>query len=97
MNSTELVRELRLRMPSLTAVEAANALDTVFEIIRDEILEGNSVVIRGFGKFGSRAVAARDYRNPLTGQKVSKPARRLPDFDYAKILQDQVAAETPLN
>jgi len=93
MNSTELIRELRKQLPSLTADEASNALDAVFNTIKQEIIAGNEVVIRGFGKFGSRVVDAREYRNPLNGSKIQKPARRLADFGYSKTLQEEISAQ----
>jgi len=96
MNGSDLVLEVRKNMPSLTAAEAAGAVDAVFDAIRKELLSGGNVVIRGFGRFGSKVVDAREYRNPLNGAKILKPARRRPDFDFAKSLQDEVSA-TPLN
>lgn len=93
MNSTDLVREIRKQLPSLTANEAADAVTAIFNTIRHEIMTGGDVVIRGFGKFGSRVVNAREYRNPLDGSKIQKPARRMPNFDYAKTLQDEVSAQ----
>lgn len=39
-----------------------------------------SVSISGFGKFTSKKVEAREYRNPATGGKISKGARNVPKF-----------------
>lgn len=53
---------------------ASMYLDAILGIIKDEVKEGDTVALLGFGTFSSREVPARDYRNPATGEIVPKPA-----------------------
>ena len=56
---------------------------------------GETVELRGFGKFKSRRYAARTARNPRTGKTVSIPARRVPRLQYARKLRRHVETGTP--
>ncbi len=73
-----------------TKVQAEQVVDTVFDSIVASLKKGNEVSIAGLGIFSVKARAARDARNPRTGETVRVPAMNVPKFRAAKALKDAV-------
>lgn len=70
--------------------KANDLLNAVLGGIEDELKAGNSVNFTGFGKFDVANRAAREGRNPGTGEKISIPATKAPRFSAGKTLKDAV-------
>lgn len=66
------------------------AVDAVFEAIADSLVQGEKVVLVGFGAFEVRQRKGRVGRNPQTGEPVEVPARRVPAFSAGKLLKERV-------
>lgn len=62
-------------------------LDTIFDVIAEQIIVGNEAAIYGFGKFGKRAYAARKARNPKTGESIDLTAFSTPYFRPSALLR----------
>ncbi|MFT5280657.1 MAG: DNA-binding protein HU-beta [Flavobacteriaceae bacterium] len=73
-----------------TKVQAEEVVNGIFGGITDTLKKGDEVAIAGFGKFTAKMRAARDARNPRTGETVKVPAMRVPKFSAAKALKDAV-------
>jgi DNA-binding protein HU-beta len=73
-----------------TKVQAEQVVDTVFDSIVATLKKGDDVSIAGLGIFSVKARAARDARNPRTGETVKVPAMKVPKFRAAKALKDAV-------
>lgn len=56
---------------------AKRVLDTLLDIIIDEVADGNEVALIGFGTFKARDRAAREGRNPKTGEPLKIPAMKV--------------------
>ena len=69
---------------------AARVLDSLLEQVTDALAEGDSVTLSGFGTFSIRARAARQARNPGTGEPVAVPPSRGVAFKAGKGLKDAV-------
>lgn len=91
MNKKELIAKLAEVMGS-TKKDAEVALDAVTTVITDALVEGNDVKITGFGNFTVTERAAREGRNPMTGETVQIAASKSPKFKAAKALKDAVNA-----
>ena len=89
MNRTELCARIAARS-SLSRADAATAVDAVVSAIADALARGEAVSIAGFGKFDTRRRAARQGRNPRTGETVPIAAARVQAFRAAKALRDTV-------
>lgn len=68
--------------------EAASAVDAVFDTITGTLKSGGDIRILGFGNFSVSQRAATTGRNPLTGQPVDIPAKRVAKFSAGKGLKD---------
>lgn len=65
-------------------------LKSAFAFIKDELAQGNEVVIDKFGKFSAKVRDARKGRNPITGATIDIPAKTAVTFKAAKSLKDEV-------
>lgn len=73
-----------------TKKAADDAVDTVFDTIAHTLKSGDEVSVAGFGTFLAKKRAAREARNPRTGEKVHVPATTVPKFRAGKGLKDAV-------
>lgn len=73
-----------------TKVQAEQAVDTVVDSIIGALKKGEEVSIAGLGIFSVKQRAARDARNPRTGESIKVPAMKVPKFRAAKALKDAV-------
>jgi len=73
-----------------TKVQAEQVVDTVFDSIVNSLKKGEEVSIAGIGIFSVKQRAARQARNPRTGEAISVPAMKVPKFRAAKALKDSV-------
>lgn len=64
--------------------EALEIIDTMFDAIREQVADGVTVSLRGFGRFAAKDRPAREGRNPRTGETVQIPARRGMTFKPSK-------------
>lgn len=71
-------------------VEAERAVDAVLETIVKTMSRGEEVAISGFGTFRVVKRAAREGRNPKTGEKIQIAASTKPKFRAAKLLKEAV-------
>jgi integration host factor subunit alpha len=74
----------------LSKKEAADIVDSVFEMIRTQLENGESVKIPRFGNFTIRSKVPRRGRNPKTGEELEITARKVLTFKPSQILRDRV-------
>lgn len=89
MTKTELIEELSERA-NLTKRAAEDAINTLLDIITEQLAQGNKVTLTGFGTFLVRTRAARMGRNPQTGDPIHIPAQETPAFRAGSNLKDAV-------
>ena len=93
MNKSELVKALA-DQANISLDEATLVVNTFVDSMKDSLLEGGRVEIRGFGRFKveelGRVVPPR--RNPRTGEKVAVEPKRLPFFRAGKELKEYLNA-----
>jgi DNA-binding protein HU-beta len=70
--------------------DAAKAVDCVFETISGALKNGDGVQLIGFGSFSVADRAAREGRNPRTGETLQIAASKQPKFKAGKALKDAV-------
>lgn len=73
-----------------TKVQAEQIVDVVIDSIVNTMKKGEEVSIAGLGIFSVKARAARQARNPRTGESIQVPAMKVPKFRAAKALKDAV-------
>ena len=77
----------------LTKAEAIEAVETVIEIIKETLENGEDVLISGFGKFIVKDKKARRGRNPHTGEDLILEPRRVVTFKPSGVLRRRINKE----
>ena len=91
MNKKELIKTISEKLGT-TQKAAGEMLDAVTTVITDALVNGTEVKISGFGTFSVAERAAREGRNPATGETIQIAASKSPKFKAAKDLKDTVNA-----
>ena len=89
MTKTELIASVA-ETTGVSKKDAAAVIDATFEKITAAMAEGDKVQVVGFGTFEARERAAREGKNPLTGEKIMIDACKVPTFKAGKALKDTV-------
>ena len=92
MNKLDFVRRLAQK-EEITQKEAAQHVDAFLDTITDVLAEGDKVSFVGFGTFEVVERAAREGRNPRTGESMMIAAMKTPRFKAGKLLKDAVKGE----
>ncbi|WP_374601688.1 HU family DNA-binding protein [Arenimonas sp.] len=74
----------------MSKADAARAVDAMIETITKALKKGDTVTLVGFGTFSVRKRAARQGRNPQTGETIKIKASKNPAFKAGKALKDAV-------
>ena len=68
---------------------AAKMVDSLFVAMRDSLIQGNRIEIRGFGVFQVKDTRPKPAaRNPRTGEIIYVPARRKTHFKPGRLLKE---------
>jgi DNA-binding protein HU-beta len=73
-----------------TKVQAEQAVEAMLNSIVSTLKTGEEVSIAGLGIFSVKQRAAREARNPRTGETIKVAAMKVPKFRAAKALKDAV-------
>ncbi len=92
MTKADMVENIAGRT-GLTKTDTAMVVEGVIETLKNAMISGETVEIRGFGTFKIKKRAARRARNPRTGEPVDIPAKFVPTFKPSRELKDSVANE----
>lgn len=68
--------------------ECTRIVESLFEIVKEDLGNGNDVLISGFGKWVVRAKKERKGRNPQTGKDLTIDARRTVTFKPSAMLKN---------
>ncbi len=89
MNKNDLIDAIADKA-DLSKASAGRALDGALSAITETLSKGDSVSLVGFGTFSVKARAARQGRNPRTGETIQIGASNTPGFKAGKALKDAV-------
>ena len=89
MKKSELIEAIAEKA-GLTKVEAGKALDATLEVIANQLEKGEKVPVAGFGTFKLSSRAAREGRNPKTGETIKIAASTSVSFKAGTALKEKV-------
>ena len=89
MNKTQLVDAI-VEKSGLKKKEAEAAVNAMTDAIAAALKAGDKVQLVGFGTFEVKERAAREGRNPRTGETITIAASKHPTFTAGKALKDSV-------
>lgn len=91
MNTKELAKAVADQQ-GMSQADAQSMIATVLKGIVEAAASGDEVSLFGFGKFKVKDVAAREGRNPSTGEAMTIAAQRKITFQPAKAVKDRLQA-----
>jgi DNA-binding protein HU-beta len=91
LNKQQLVSSVASNS-GLTKVDAEKAINSTIAAISNELTTGGSVTLIGFGTFSISNRAARNGKNPQTGQAIAIAAKKVAKFKPGKALAESVNA-----
>ena len=89
MNKTELIAAIAGKT-ELSRKDAEKALKAFTEVVEEELKKGEKIQLVGFGTFEVSERAAREGRNPQTGETMQIAASKSPKFKAGKALKDAI-------
>ena len=89
MNKTELVAAIA-EQAGVSKKDAEKTLKAFTDVVADELKKGGKVQLVGFGTFEVSERAAREGRNPQTGETMQIAASKSPKFKAGKALKDAI-------
>lgn len=89
MNRTELVAAMAEKA-EISKKDAEKALKAFSDAVAEELKNGGKVQLVGFGTFEVSERAAREGRNPRTGETMTIAACKAPKFKAGKAFKDAI-------
>jgi len=86
MTKLDIVQNVTDKL-GLSKRDSARIVESVFEIMKEQLSKGETVKISGFGNFVVRSKNARRGRNPQTGSEIEISARRVLTFKSSPIFR----------
>ncbi|MBW1974117.1 MAG: HU family DNA-binding protein [Deltaproteobacteria bacterium] len=89
MTKAELVGKMAEKA-GISKANAEKALNAFMETVKEALATGDKISLVGFGTFSVAERAAREGRNPKTGEKITIPACKVVKFKPGNSLKDAV-------
>lgn len=89
VNKSELIEKLA-EMSGLNVLQSEEIVNLIYRKMRDTMMNGGRVEIRGFGSFVVKEYEGYQGRNPKTGAKIPVPPKKLPFFKVGKELKERI-------
>lgn len=89
MNKSELIERLAIKS-GVSVIQSEEIVNLIYRKMKDTLVGGGRVEIRGFGSFVVKDYKPYQGRNPKTGEKISVPSKKLPFFKVGKELKERI-------
>ena len=89
MNKTDLVNVVAAET-GVAKKDVDAVVNATLAAVANALKEGDKVQLIGFGTFEVKDIAAREGRNPKTGEAITIEAAKKPAFSASKVLKDLV-------
>ena len=86
----DLVEGLVKRFGGITNQDMTAVVDTLFESMAQALMRGETVEVRGVGRFRIKERGPKQARNPKTGTSVDVPTRWVVHFKPAESLNKRL-------
>ena len=83
---SKLLKQLSNNYPNFLKRDLSKFTDIILDEIKEALKRGDSVELRGFGRFSIKIQKARISRNPKTKTKVDTPEKKTIHFKMSKDL-----------
>ena len=87
MTKTDIIEGVYEQLGGFSKKEAAEYVETTFDLVKDALKRGDKVKVTGFGTFTVRAKRKRKGRNPKTGEAMDITARKVCTFKPSNVVK----------
>ncbi len=88
MNNKEFITELSGRL-WYSAKEISDMVSSAVSVVSEQLQEGNTVVVQGFGTFDVKKKLERISVNPATKQRMLVPPKLVINFKPSNVIKDK--------
>ena len=88
MNNREFTTELSGRL-GYSAKEISDMVSSAVSVVSEQLQEGNTVVVQGFGTFDVKKKLERISVNPATKQRMLVPPKLVINFKPSNVIKDK--------
>ena len=74
----------------ITNVKAEQLVNAIFDVMKETLVSGERIELRGFGSFAVKHYDSYTGRNPKTGAAIEVAAKQLPVFRTSKELRERL-------
>lgn len=92
LNKSAVIDQLAEKT-GVSKAAAARSLEALQEIIMDGVAEGNAVKLTGFASFEPSVRAAREMKNPKTGEPIDVPETKVVKIRPMQVFRNKVAGK----
>jgi len=89
MTKVEIIQNVYDRL-GFSKKDAAQIVESVFDIMKERLEKGEKIKISGFGNFVVKEKADRRGRNPQTGEEIVISARKILTFKPSQVLKASI-------
>ena len=89
MNKTQLIDAVT-KASEIKKSDVETILESLTNIIQNEVAKGEKVQITGFGTFERKERGERTVRNPRTGEDIKVAPSKSPAFSVGRVFKDKV-------
>ena len=89
MNKNELAVQM-VKGSSVTKTEALTVIDSIVDVVSDELKKDGKLTLVGFGTFKTITKKKKKGRNPRTGEEILIPKKRVVKFVAGKKLKELI-------
>lgn len=93
MTKSQLIEKVAEHFGDFKKRDIELAVNTIFDSMKDALVNERRVEIRGLGTFRVKHREARQGRNPRSGENVNIPDRKIPFFKAGRALKVQLNVE----
>lgn len=89
MTKADLIENVYLKT-GFSKKESAEIVETVFDLMKSTLEDGEKIKIAGFGNFVVKEKATRRGRNPQTGEEIEISSRKILTFKPSQVLKTAI-------
>jgi integration host factor subunit alpha len=89
LTKDKLITRLQIQV-GISKQESRQLVERLLDIIKDTLIQGENLLISGFGKFSIRQKHARKGRNPQTKEILMLRSRRILAFRQSGVLRQRL-------
>ena len=87
---SKLLKQLSKNWPNFLQKDISKLSEIILNEIKRSLRRGDSVELRGFGRYSVKTQKARISRNPKTGEKVNTPEKKVITWKMSKEMFNKI-------